>query len=501
MASLKQLKAEVGGLHVLNVEQRGGAFCVVHAHAKKEGSSTDKVKGSVIKCFSIAEFGEAEARQKAWAMHSAIAHSQKENVQLFRNNIGTAEGAVKGWGTRKHGRAPKPEPEAPAPTPAQVKPTGYSLTAQFHDNDPKNLGGPGSGNHGHKGVHGQLGGSAPKDGGGLPDISKETTKSGRPVYKLITGGLEMGETPENILKYIKLHIPGSKITMGHIEKGKAFVKDAPKVPKTPSNPSPVSSPVPTAPKPVQKPTGPANTTPASLKGAYSGQADVNNPGAAAIRSKAMAETFLSGTQIKDAALQLTGPQDAQARTALIDEIGSGALKQKLHEQYVDTPLSDLQILKGMTWKDHPLAGQANCTWDRGVNMGSTSKIGDPRHELGHAVHMFLGAGMHSDGDHPLVKEMVSIHLESIGRYKAAMKAGGGDLSHEWFEKNTGLVGKRDLDSWHEHAAEQYRLYHRYIYQDAHEGGNGAKIAEYRERHPRWANVWDTWYTPAVKAKS
>jgi hypothetical protein len=46
------------------VVSRGGKFCVVHGHAKKPGSKTDKPAGSVIKCF--------DKKADAMAMHKAI---------------------------------------------------------------------------------------------------------------------------------------------------------------------------------------------------------------------------------------------------------------------------------------------------------------------------------------------------------------------------------------------------------------------------------------------
>lgn len=50
------------------VEKIGNSYCVVHGHAQKPGSKTDKPKGTVIKCFNT----KAEAE----AMHKAIIISQ-----------------------------------------------------------------------------------------------------------------------------------------------------------------------------------------------------------------------------------------------------------------------------------------------------------------------------------------------------------------------------------------------------------------------------------------
>jgi len=59
------------------VKKMGDKICVLHGHPQKEGSKTDKPEGTPIKCYSIAEFGEAGAMKKAQAMHYAIAMSEK----------------------------------------------------------------------------------------------------------------------------------------------------------------------------------------------------------------------------------------------------------------------------------------------------------------------------------------------------------------------------------------------------------------------------------------
>ena len=51
--------------------------CVVHAHAQKEGSKTDKPAGTPIKCYYFdEEGGKANAVKKAYAMHTAIMESE-----------------------------------------------------------------------------------------------------------------------------------------------------------------------------------------------------------------------------------------------------------------------------------------------------------------------------------------------------------------------------------------------------------------------------------------
>lgn len=54
------------------VEKRNGRWCVVHGHAQKAGSKTDKPKGSIIKCFP----GTEEGHKQALAMHQAIMASK-----------------------------------------------------------------------------------------------------------------------------------------------------------------------------------------------------------------------------------------------------------------------------------------------------------------------------------------------------------------------------------------------------------------------------------------
>ena len=47
-----------------SVIKKDGKYCVIHGHKKKEGSKTDKPKGSVIKCHS--------SKEKARKQHIAI---------------------------------------------------------------------------------------------------------------------------------------------------------------------------------------------------------------------------------------------------------------------------------------------------------------------------------------------------------------------------------------------------------------------------------------------
>lgn len=58
------------------VKKVGNQWCVLHGHPKKEGSKTDKPIGTPIKCWSIEEYGELEAKRRATRMHRAILFSQ-----------------------------------------------------------------------------------------------------------------------------------------------------------------------------------------------------------------------------------------------------------------------------------------------------------------------------------------------------------------------------------------------------------------------------------------
>lgn len=59
------------------VKKIGSQWCVIHAHPQKAGSKTDMPAGTPIKCWSIKEYGEEEAKKRANAMHRAILFSQE----------------------------------------------------------------------------------------------------------------------------------------------------------------------------------------------------------------------------------------------------------------------------------------------------------------------------------------------------------------------------------------------------------------------------------------
>lgn len=64
---------------VERIVREGNAYwCVLHGHPQKAGSETDKPIGSVIKCYSVKQFGEEGAKKKAESMHQAILISESE---------------------------------------------------------------------------------------------------------------------------------------------------------------------------------------------------------------------------------------------------------------------------------------------------------------------------------------------------------------------------------------------------------------------------------------
>ena len=81
----KKGKVRLNELKDNHVEHRGNAYVVVHGHAQKKGSKTDKPKGTPIHSFKYTpgdKASETKARKKAYAMHSAIMHSEERNNQM-----------------------------------------------------------------------------------------------------------------------------------------------------------------------------------------------------------------------------------------------------------------------------------------------------------------------------------------------------------------------------------------------------------------------------------
>lgn len=64
------------------IKKIGNQWCVVHAHAQKSGSATDKPAGTPIACFPFKEGNkqsENVAKMKAQGLHYAIVSKQKKD--------------------------------------------------------------------------------------------------------------------------------------------------------------------------------------------------------------------------------------------------------------------------------------------------------------------------------------------------------------------------------------------------------------------------------------
>lgn len=133
---------------------------------------------------------------------------------------------------------------------------------------------------------------------------------------------------------------------------------------------------------------------------------------------------------------------------------------------------------------------------REIKVGSTTRPGSYRHELGHVLRAALG-GESYKGKTAMTKAIA----EEFAKVQARVKADPAGLKtkqpHEWYEAKYGVAGRRSLDNWEENFAEHYRLYHREIYRDRHEGGGGKFLAGYRERHPGMAAIFDAHYTAGL----
>ena len=218
----------------------------------------------------------------------------------------------------------------------------------------------------------------------------------------------------------------------------------------------------------------------------------------------------SGTDIKNAVVGVLAAQDPTANHALIQKIGKGDI-DRLKKELAGVPHYDLQILGGLNWKAEPVKGQANCKLaTRVLTMGKGCPTGDARHELGHAILAYLDGTGGSNGipihaGTPMAKAAEIEYNAAMAKAKAEPQTvptlGGkkieGVLGHEHYETKFGVAGSRSFDSWHENAAEFYRLYHRELYRDKFEGGNGKCLEQFRERHPGWARIFDAHYTAAA----
>ncbi len=236
-----------------------------------------------------------------------------------------------------------------------------------------------------------------------------------------------------------------------------------------------------------------------IQAAYAGTASPNDYHASNARAR-LAEAILKhGLEVPNAALLVQSHDDTAQVTKTIWKLtnGNGDI-ERAQKEYADTPLCDLQVLSRISVLKVPVHGQANCNMaTRAVTMGSTSVTGDFRHELGHALHAALGGAKGLTQKNALTSAIAD-HYNKVKERMVKNPAGvKTKLSHDWYEDNYGVIGKRGTDNWHEDFAEHYRGYHKAIYRDAHEGGQGAYLEQYRQRHPEMAKVFDAHYTAAL----
>jgi hypothetical protein len=233
-------------------------------------------------------------------------------------------------------------------------------------------------------------------------------------------------------------------------------------------------------------------TEAAIKDAVSQDASPKN-GARADARAAIESALLKSGAIQDAVLQL----QAKGQAERVKEIGTGPALHRAVKEYAGTPMYDLNTLSKIDVLDTPAYGQANCNMAmRTVQMGSKSVTGDFRHELGHALRGSM-SGNNLSGKTAMTNAVAKEYADSMAKLNADPPSKKDMLNYEMMETKYGFVSDRSPDTWEEHAAEHYRLYHREIYKDQHEGGKGKFLAQYRERHPGWAKIWDAHYTAAL----
>ncbi len=232
-----------------------------------------------------------------------------------------------------------------------------------------------------------------------------------------------------------------------------------------------------------------------VKAALTAHADPGHAAHNQLRVKVTNAIYTGGLSVKDAVTHVMAKHKPAAD--LLKKITDGPDADRAFKEYSQTPYHDLAILSKITVKDTPQQGQAVCNmFHRTMTMGSTSVTGDFRHELGHAVHGSYIAGDHKEGITKKVEDLYKTVKEKVAADPTGMTM---KLSHDEYQLKYGVVGRRALDNSKENFAEHYRMYHREVYRDAHEGGGGKYLAQYRERHPEWAKIWDAHYTAALMA--
>lgn len=207
-------------------------------------------------------------------------------------------------------------------------------------------------------------------------------------------------------------------------------------------------------------------------------------------------------EVPDAILSV--PPEEKQRAELLAKLTTGN-KERAFKEYAYTPVGDLEVLHHIDVANHPVFGQANTTPQRDVNMGSTSAMGDFRHELGHALRFAFSAPGPLTAHTPLTDYVSDLHAQALAKVKHNIAAGipKPKTEPEW-EKVIGVADPRALDSWEEDFGEQYRIYHRAVYRATHPEAADADpdaMKKYREMHPGWNRLWDAWYTAMAAGRS
>lgn len=217
---------------------------------------------------------------------------------------------------------------------------------------------------------------------------------------------------------------------------------------------------------------------------------------AKVRARVAGSILLGGTAVPNAINHILNGHGKAAVIAKVAAITTGnvAAAQK---EFADTPVYDLNVLSSIAVKSGPVSGEAVCNMaDRSITCGSTTRSGSFRHELGHAIRSAWGGESHS-GKTQMTMAAAKTYEAVLAKVKADPSGIKNKLSHDEYETKYGVVGRRSLDNWEENVAEHYRLYHREVYRDRKEGGGGKYLAQYRDRHPEWAKLWDAHYTAAM----
>jgi SPP1 gp7 family putative phage head morphogenesis protein len=213
-----------------------------------------------------------------------------------------------------------------------------------------------------------------------------------------------------------------------------------------------------------------------------------------MRARVTGSLLISGKGVPNAVTHLKDIGDEARVKAITEGNNSQALIQ-----YKDTPAHDLAAVTKITQKSHPVSGEAVANLNqRTIKAGTTTRPGSYRHELGHVLRAAMSGKPGEPGNKNTTTKAIHKEFEKVQeRVKADPSGLKKKMPHEWYEEHYGVAGRRSLDNWEENAAEHYRLYHRELYRDKHEGGGGKFLDGYRQRHPGWAKIWDAHYTAAL----